>query len=577
MNEQFENSLTEAHEAFNRDHQALRESLMKALPKSPSRPRPPGSAVRLWRLVGGGTTTARIARTAAAAAAVIVAIMAGMQWSSNSLDGVSAAFADMKQAVDATPLVHELLYTTRDDAKEYETEKWYYFRSRKVVSKYSVAGKCFKISSLDYNTMKHVVYDPNSDLVRISYRLDVHADGLPPSAWSIVDRRVQDFDRQGASVVRRKGMYEATAVDMYSFCIPSNFRGEKVEAELLVDSATHLPTVYTRKAWACDGRLRFDQIIHFDFPEDGPHDIYDLGVPQSTAAVYDSVSKKLLEKKISLLAERDACQEQDQEIYRLKEGQVLKHVVPALVEQRARIRAIDRLIDELKSGATPQENPGDLQKDYAILQWDGGLIRRTMGVFSGEISLKTALERIVGLSRFEYNIADGLSAMKIPGDWVIRKDAPKEQLIGAFEKAVQRYLQGNIRFDQYAIERDVIVVSGTFRLTPLAGTYECSWIHVFSDKLDVDERGGGGSGSLDSFIRGLGEILLNQHVIGEVENSAAIEVRYGWHESGYLWKITDKTEKSRKLDMLLANLARQTGLKFERQRRLVNVLFVHGQ
>jgi len=127
MNEQFENSLTEAHEAFNRDHQALRESLMKALPKSPSRPRPPGSAVRLWRLVGGGTTTARIARTAAAAAAVIVAIMAGMQWSSNSLDGVSAAFADMKQAVDATPLVHELLYTTRDDAKEYETEKMVLF------------------------------------------------------------------------------------------------------------------------------------------------------------------------------------------------------------------------------------------------------------------------------------------------------------------------------------------------------------------------------------------------------------------------------------------------------------------
>ncbi len=577
MSEQFENSLTEAHEAFNRDHQALRETLMKALPKSPSRPGPPGSAARLWRLVGGRTSTARIARTAAAAAAVIVAVMAGTRWFDASLDGVSVALASMRKAVDAAPLVHELLYTTHDDGKYYETEKWYYFQSRKVLSKYSVAGKCFKISSLDYNTMKNVVYDPNSDLVRISYRLDVHAGGLPPSAWSIVDRRVQDFDRQGASVVRRKAMYEATPVDMYSFCIPSNFRGDKVEAELLVDSATHLPIIYKRKAWACDGRPRFDQIIQFDFPEDGPHDIYDLGVPQSTAVVYDSASKKLLEKKISLLAERDACREQDQQIYRLKEGQVLKHVVPALVESRARVRAIDRLIDQLKSGATPQEHPGDLQKDYAILQWDGGLTRRPIGVFSGEISLKTALEKIVGLSRFEYDIADGLSAIRFPGDWVIRKGTPKEQLLGAFQKAVQQYPQGNIRFDQYAIEGDVIVVSGTFRLTPLAGTYECSRIHVFSDKLDVDERGGGGSGSLDSFIRGLGDILLDQHVIGEVENSADIEVRYGWHESGYLWKITDKTDKSRKLDMLLANLARQTGLKFERQRRLVNVWFVHGQ
>jgi len=206
--------------------------------------------------------------------------------------------------------------------------------------------------------------------------------------------------------------------------------------------------------------------------------------------------------------------------------------------------------------------------------WDGKIIARRRPVFRGGVSLKTAFERIIGLSKFEYKIPAQLLDIKISGDWIKRKGTSKKKLVRAFEKIVQYYTRQSIRFEQRHIERDVIVAKGKFRFTPLSGTYEDSWVHVFSDKLDPDEGGGGGSGSLDKFLRDLGDIPLNQQVINETENSGDIEVRYGWHYSGYIRKIAVGRKRMEKLQMLFDNLSRQTGLKFKQEQRKVSVWIV---
>jgi hypothetical protein len=115
------------------------------------------------------------------------------------------------------------------------------------------------------------------------------------------------------------------------------------------------------------------------------------------------------------------------------------------------------------------------------------------------------------------------------------------------------------------------VARGTFHFHPLTGTYNDTWIHVYADELDPDERSGGGSGSLAKFIRHLGEVNFNQQVLDETEGDRDVEVSYGWHKSGYIRLLTDENERMRKLPMVLENVARQTELTFGIERRMVRV------
>jgi hypothetical protein len=117
----------------------------------------------------------------------------------------------------------------------------------------------------------------------------------------------------------------------------------------------------------------------------------------------------------------------------------------------------------------------------------------------------------------------------------------------------------------------LVVARGTFHFHPLTGTYNDTWIHVYADELDPDERSGGGSGSLAKFIRHLGEVNFNQQVLDETEGDRDVEVSYGWHKSGYIRLLTDENERMRKLPMVLENVARQTELTFGIERRMVRV------
>ena len=580
MKTPLDNNLKKMYEAFNRDHKSLRETLMASLPDRSKQHKQNGWANYTQQFIRDIVMKNRISKLATAAV-VIIAVMSGIRWFGSSFDGVSVAFANVREAMDQMPLVHKVLHTYRD-GKKYHTENWYSFESRTVVSKFSVEGECFKISSLNYDTMKNVVYDPNSDVVKILYRTDVDVSSgfLPASPWSLVEDYIEEFEQQNASVEHEKDQYEGKDVDIYYFSIPRNFRGDRVEAEFIVDHNSHLPIVYKRKFWTPEDHLRFDQVVSFDFPENGPEDIYDLGVPRSTKAFYDSASKKLLHKKRKLLEDKPTYEKQFEEskIYRLDEGQILKHIPPSLVGPRAKIDQINESIRQLESGLT-QKDPSATQKSnytdrYTMFLWDGKIIRENRPLFLGGISLKTAFERIIGLSKFQYDISDDLSGMRIPGDWIARKGTTKEQLLRAFEKIIQDYTGRAIRFEQHQIERNVIVARGEFQFKPLSGAYDDYVIHVFSDKLDPDERGGGGSGTLDKFLRYLGDIPLNEQVINETTGSEDIIVYYGWHYSGYLRKLTDETEKMEKLEMLLGNLSRQTGLTFSKQRRIVEKWFI---
>jgi len=521
----------------------------------------------------------RITRLAAAAV-VIISALAAVRHFADWITVQSVAFGDMKKAVDKMRFMHKIL-DTNTGGKKHHTERWHRFESRTTLSKYAVNGKCHKISSLNYDTMENVVYDPNSDVVKIVYRVDVSDDLLPDSPWSLVEDYIKGYERQEGTIKHKKEQRNGQAVDAYYLTIPSDFRKEKVEAELIVDQETHLPIIYKRKFWTRQGDLRFDQLIRFDFAASAPQDVYDLGVPRSTTVVYDAASKQLFDEKKKLLRDKAVYEQQLNQIYRLKEGQVLRHIPPSLIEPRCKIDRINRRIRQIeyagseilncKTSCRTKQNTND---DYfTMFRWDGKLMLvDSRPIFREPVSLRTAFERIIGLSSFQYDIPDNLRGIEIPGDWVVRKGASKQQKLRTFETVLQDYTKRPIRFEKHPVERDVIVARGQFRFKPLQGTYDDSWIHVFSDKLDPDERGGGTSAStLDRFLNHRLAKQLNQQVVNLAQSTEDEVHTYGTHISSYLCNMPDGPERDAKLKLLLENFSRQTSVVFAEERRTVDV------
>jgi hypothetical protein len=517
----------------------------------------------------------------AAAAAIIIAICIGIDHFNIPVDGASITYAEIRDAVNKMPVMHKVLQTYCD-GNNWRTENWYDFESRTLLMKYAPEGKCKKISSLNYNTMENTVYDVNSDIITISYRVDVSPHGYPPSPWLIVENHMEHFKYQDAVIKHERSQYEGSEVDRYSISIPRNFRDEKVQAEFVVDSDSYLPILYKRKFWTPEGHLRFDQVINFNFPESGPENIYEFGVPTSTKVVTDLKSKKRFEKRHQLLQEKLSYEEQCAKISRLKKEEMFKHIPPSLAEVRIRTDEIKNticILERVGSTIMPPLSPGEIERmkvesHYTVFSWNGEEAEeRAYFTDMNGVSLGTAFERIIGLSKFQYNsIPDKLLGIRIPGDWIVRQGASKEHLLKAFEQIVQEYTNQPIRFEKQQIELNTIVVRGKFRFKPLTGTYNNRWIHVYSDKLDPDERGGGGSGSLDRFLtQWLSETNLKQSVLNLTESSDDVKVNWGCHMSSYLGKIHPGPERDAKLDQLLDNLSKQTSLTFTKELRKVDI------
>lgn len=582
MKTPLDNDLDKVYKAFNQKHDDLRQTLMASLADRSKQHKKTSRIAHIKAFIGDTIMKSKITKLAAAAVIIIIAVLVGINQFGGSIDGASVAFAEIQKAVNEMPMMYKTIQTNRGGQKHY-TERWYCFEPRIILSKYTANGECNKISSMDYDTMENVVYEPDSNVVTILWRVDVSSSNFPITPWSIVGDYVEDYVRWGAEVRYEKGSYEGDDVDIYHFSVPRNFRDDCVEAELIVNRSSHLPMLYKIKTWKPGGKLESDQVISFDFSENGPKDIYDLGVARTTEVVYDWESKKRLDRKMELLEDKAVYEKRFKEIYRLEEDEVLKHIPLSLAKPRIKIDEINntiRILEREGSPIMPPLSSGEIKRmnkedHYTMFSWDG---ERAKGgkIFPDGVSLETAFERIIVLSQFQYDsIPDTLSSIKIPGDWVVRNGAPKEQLLEAFESILQDFTKRPIRFEKRQVERNVIVARGEFHFKPLTGTYDDSWIHVFSDKLDPDESGGGGTYSLDRFLtQRLAETQLKQHVVNLTEPSDNLRIKCGCHMSAYLGKIVPGPERDAKLDLLLENLSRQTSLVFTKEFRKVDIWYV---
>ncbi len=250
------------------------------------------------------------------------------------------------------------------------------------------------------------------------------------------------------------------------------------------------------------------------------------------------------------------------ETYHLTDTEVLKRLPPPFIPERK-----DFYRNELSTQASAiPETP-----EYFNFHWDNKLNQWGYG-FCPPLTLDGVLRMIIQLSSYEFSGPDNLLAIQLPGDWIVRKNAAPEARLRALEKVLQTELRRSVHFEKRKVLRDVIIASGKYEFHPRSDVYNSKLVHLFSDKLDPDERSGGGTGSRNGFLRTIGD-LIGIPVINQTQGPE-VEISYGHHRSANLQREYKDNIPPDKIQLLLKNVARQTSLTFTRRPMQVEVWFL---
>jgi thiol-disulfide isomerase/thioredoxin len=252
-------------------------------------------------------------------------------------------------------------------------------------------------------------------------------------------------------------------------------------------------------------------------------------------------------------------------IYCLGTNEVLKRIRPPFIPER--------LAYYQSEHPTQASYIAEAPESFFFL-WDKGLERALWR--SSVPTLREIVTRVAQLPQYELDGMPEVFNKELPGDWIARKNARPEEVLKALEQAVLREFNPPVRFERKRVEQEVLVARGRFQFTPLPGSYDDDWIHVYSDALDAKGTSGGGSGDFETFLRELGETALGMQVLNHVEAPPKGILAWGWHGSGIIRNLKVAGEKDRKLHLLIENLTRQTGLQFEVRRESVEIWYAAG-
>jgi hypothetical protein len=221
----------------------------------------------------------------AAAAVIIIALIIGFHRFAGSIDIASTAFAQMTEAMMKVPCVHVLIEAERGQ-KKYYREQWVCFESGIKGEKYMDG----RVTLVDINENKQYVYRPESGKTTVSiYRPGSQPPEQTESSEEFLHQMLKELGMLGAEMTAEKGRYDGMDVDIYRAELPETDYGRGVtmkgQGELVAERQTRLPVHATVQGWGTDGTVLLDGRITFDYPENAPKNIYDLGVPEGVPLV----------------------------------------------------------------------------------------------------------------------------------------------------------------------------------------------------------------------------------------------------------------------------------------------------
>jgi hypothetical protein len=190
--------------------------------------------------------------------------------------------------------------------------------------------------------------------------------------------------------------------------------------------------------------------------------------------------------------------------------------------------------------------------------WAGRLEFESLS--SGKGTVASAVSACGDLERFDVEIDEGLKYRPLEGDWIVRKDAPRDKRMAALREILRRRLGRDIKIERRTVEREVVVVTGD-----LPAELPGGGVQAYTDPRDLrDEPSGGGGGTLRDLFDSLGS-ALDRKMIDETR-SGGRRIAWRWYRSASAAEGDENRTRQ-----LLAHVSRQTGLTFTRRAAEVEV------
>ena len=265
-------------------------------------------------------------------------------------------------------------------------------------------------------------------------------------------------------------------------------------------------------------------------------------------------------------------------VYRLDDDQILKRIAPPFIPERK-----EYFVNERPSWAERYpEGPVMM-----ILHWRDNKANLSYTLDHPNFSLSHLVQYIMEISIPDLWWAEGknysgnpegpeqLLSMKLPGDWILRNDAPREAKAQTLEKLVADEFGRDINISNRIVERDVIIATGQFKFSPV---YSDKEIVMFADEdKSVRKRGEtmvNGTNTIAAFLQQLAW-LVSVPVINRTEIMEDTSIEYRAHLGRpSLRRIKDMSEKKDRLRFFLDTLSTQTNLQFKITREPLEVWFV---
>ena len=225
----------------------------------------------LWRII----MKSRIAKFAAATV-IIIAIAAGINRFGVKVQMTSPAIAQIIDNTRKMPWMHAVLEGAPSPGRSDRLEAWVAFESE-IYASTSLSG----VTGFMKGNLKQEYY-PASQTITISY----HSDDTLQQMGSIAaywERMMKMFSDAEAQITKEKGQYQGRKATIYNVNV--SLGGNPSAISMIIDTEKELPVFLNQKVLDTNGQILTEVKGYFDYPDKGPSNIYDLGVPQDAKVI----------------------------------------------------------------------------------------------------------------------------------------------------------------------------------------------------------------------------------------------------------------------------------------------------
>jgi hypothetical protein len=209
------------------------------------------------------------------AVAALLVMAAGLfnYYHTGSVDIATIAFADISDAMKKVPWMHQVSRGFEKGVTG-QAEQWFGFEAKVFASKMADG----KISYWNINEGRRYEYDPNSRLVSetLTNPDDFPLDMLSP--LTLLESMNKMLTEQGAEIVSKTGKYNGQIVQIQDLSLEINNQSQKLS--LYIDPVAKLLIKADIKVIDADGNILINGEAVYDYPQKGPANIYELGVPR---------------------------------------------------------------------------------------------------------------------------------------------------------------------------------------------------------------------------------------------------------------------------------------------------------